>query len=310
MVLQQLAYLVALAREGHFGRAAASCHVTQPTLSVGIRRLEDELAVQLVRRGRRYAGLTAEGERVLVWAQRVTADAQSLRGDVAALRSGLTGEVRLGAIPTSLSSVSLLTTPFCDANPGVTVTVRSLSSKQIQRGLTDFELDAGITYLDNEPLEQVQAVPLYREQYVLLTAADGRFGDRDRVTWPEAASLELCLLTPDMQNRRIVDALFRRAGVEPRPVIETNSVTVLFAHVHDGGRASVMADAWLRLFDVPAGLRALPLVSPEASHLVGLVVLDREPTPLVVRALVDQARGLADERGPAGASVSRARATA
>jgi DNA-binding transcriptional LysR family regulator len=293
VVLQYLVYLAALAREEHFGRAAASCHVAQPTLSAGIRRLEGELGVQLVRRGRRYAGLTPEGERVLVWARRVTADVEALRSDLAALREGLTGQVRIGAIPTSLSSVSLLTTPFLARHPGVSVTVRSLSSREIQRGLADFELEAGVTYLDNEPLDDVRAVPLYRERYVLLAAAGGPLAARSAVSWSEAAELPLCLLTPDMQNRRIVDAAFRQAGVEPRPAIEADSVSVLFAHVRDGRRASIMADPWLRLFDVPSDLRVLRLVEPDASHLVGLVVLDREPTRLVTQALIETARGLA-----------------
>ena len=74
MVIRQLAYLVALARERHFGRAAAACNVTQPTLSAGIRHLENELGVPLVERSQRFQGLTAEGERVLTWAQRIIAD--------------------------------------------------------------------------------------------------------------------------------------------------------------------------------------------------------------------------------------------
>lgn len=292
MVIQHLVYLVALAHEGHFGRAATACHVTQPTLSAGIRRLEQELGVPLVNRGRRYVGLTPEGERALEWAQRVLADADGLRGDIAAMRLGLTGRVRIGAVPTALASVSLLTTPFRAAHPGVTLEVRSLTSQQIQRGLLDSELDAGITYLDGEPLDHVRGVPLARERYVLLVGADHPVAADGPISWSDAAELPLCLLTPDMQGRRLVDAVFRTAGAEPTPVVETNSVTVLFAQVRDGGFASVMADAWLRLFAVPEDLRAVPLVEPDASHLVGLVVLDREPVPLLTRALVETARGL------------------
>ena len=313
MVVQQLAYLVALARERHFARAAASCHVTQPTLSAGIRRLEEELGVLIVRRGYRFEGLTPEGERVLAWAQQVIADHDGLLAEVRAMRSGLIGRLRIGAIPTSLSCVSLLTTPLCAGHPGVSVSVLSLSSSQIERGLHAFELDAGLTYLDSEPLTGVRTLPLYEERYLLLTAAGGPLAGRTSVTWLEAAEAPLCLLTGDMQNRRIVDAVFRSAGAEPAPTVETNSITTLYAHVRDGRWSSVVAQAWLRLFGVPTGLVALPLVEPAARRSIGLVTLDRDPQPLLARALLDLApsvdvQGLVDSAAPPlGQRASRSR---
>ena len=117
MQLQHLTYLAALARERHFGRAAAACFVTQPTLSSGIRRLEDELGVQIVQRGRRYDGLTPEGERVLRWAQRILADCEALHDDLGSMRHGLSGRLRLGAIPTSLPAISALTVPLRASTP-------------------------------------------------------------------------------------------------------------------------------------------------------------------------------------------------
>ena len=73
VLLRELEYLAALARERHFGRAAAACHVSQPSLSAAVRRLEHDLGVSIVQRGRRFAGLTPEGERVLLWAHRILA---------------------------------------------------------------------------------------------------------------------------------------------------------------------------------------------------------------------------------------------
>lgn len=296
MLIRQLDYLVALAREQHFGRAAAACGVSQPTLSAGLRRLEAELGVPLVRRGQRYEGLTAEGERVLASAQRIVADLDVLRDEVGALRKGLGGRLRLGAIPTSLSAVSLLTAPLTARHPAVTVEVRSLSSRQIERGLQSFELDAGLTYLDSEPLAGVRALPLYRERYVLLTPADGPCRGRRTVRWAEAAALPLALLTDDMQHRRIVNEIFRSAGAEPRPTVETNSVSTLFAHVRDGGWSAVMAHAWLHLFGRLDGLLAVPLVDPVEARTVGLVVLDRDPVGPLPRALLDAAAALDLER--------------
>lgn len=290
MIVRQLAYLAALAREGHFGRAAAACHVTQPTLSAGILRLERELGLPVVRRTQRYEGLTPEGERVLEWAQRIVADVEGLYGEVGAMRHGLSGRLRIGAIPTSLSAVSLVTTPLAARHPGVSVSVRSLNSREIERGLHSFELDIGLTYLDSEPLTGVRVLPLYRERYVLLTRADGPLGGRASVGWAAAASVPLALLTEDMQNRRIVNGIFREAGVEPQPTVETNSISTLYGHVRDGAWSAVMAEAWLHLLAVPVGMRAIPLVDPETVRSIGLVWLDRDPEPLLARALLEVAR--------------------
>jgi len=296
MDLRHLAYLVALVREEHFGRAAGSCGVSQPTLSSGIRRLESEVGFPIVRRSQRYEGLTPEGEKVLDWARRILADVGGLDAELDALRGALSGQLRIGAIPTSLPCVSLLTTPLAAVHPGITVTVQSLNSRQIERGLDDFDLELGVTYLDSEPLTGVRTLTLYEEHYVLLTTARGPFGRRSTATWAEAAGAPLCLLTRDMQNRRIVDGIFHEAGVEPRPTVETNSISTMFAHVRDGPWSSVMAHAWLHVFDVPDGMRAIPLVEPATTRTIGLVWPDRDPESILARALLEVAEGVDLER--------------
>jgi DNA-binding transcriptional LysR family regulator len=296
MDLRHLEYLVAVVREEHFGRAARSCGVSQPTLSSGIRRLESDVGFPVVRRSQRYEGLTPEGEKVLEWARRILADVGGLDADLGALRGGLTGQLRIGAIPTSLPCVSLLTTPLSQSHPGISVTVQSLNSRQIERGLHDFELELGVTYLYSEPLKGVRTLVLYEEHYVLLTGADGPFAGRDEVTWSEAAELPLCLLTGDMQNRRILDSIFHEAGAEPRPTVETNSISTMFAHVRDGHWSSVLAHAWLHVFDVPMGMRVIPLVAPTTTSTVGLVWPDRDPESILARALLDVAGQIDVER--------------
>ena len=234
MVLRQFEYLVALAREKHFGRAADACHVTQPTLSAAIRQLEEDLGAPIVERGHRFLGLTRQGELVLQHAHRILAEAEVMRRDIEALDKGLSGRLRLGAIPTALPIVSQLTAPFIARYPHVTVTVLSLNSTGIQRGIEEFELDVGLTYLDNEPLERVKAKPIYQEEYVFLTPASGPFAKRRTISWKEAAAEPLCLLTPDMQNRRIIDGIFRSVGETPAPAVETNSIFNLFSHAGFG----------------------------------------------------------------------------
>jgi DNA-binding transcriptional LysR family regulator len=293
VLLRHLHYLVAVASERHFARAAESCGVTQPTLSNGIKQLEEELGLLIVRRGQRFQGFTPEGERVLGWARLIVSDAASLKQDAAVSREGLVGRLRLGAIPTALPVVAALTAPFALEHPRVVITVLSLTSIDIQSGLGDFSLDAGVTYLDNEPLAAVRAIPLYRERYFLFTASDGPFRGRASVSWREAAATPLCLLTPDMQNRRILNAHFREVGAEPRPSVETNSVLTLCSHLRSGQWSSVLPQSFFSLFDDPSDLRAIPMVDPDVTHSVGLVVPDREPLTPSGRHLVHLA-GRAD----------------
>jgi DNA-binding transcriptional LysR family regulator len=289
VLLRHLHYLVAVATEHHFARAAESCGVTQPTLSNGIKQLEAELGLLIVRRGRRFQGFTPEGKRVLEWARLIVSDCASLTQEAAISREGLVGRLRLGAIPTALPIVPALTAPFALEHPRVLVTVWSHTSIDIQAGLDDFSLDAGVTYLDNEPLAGVRAIPLYRERYFLFTAAGGPLGRRKSVTWREAAEAPLCLLTPDMQNRRILDAHFLEAGAAPRPSLETNSVVTLCSHLRSGQWSSVLPQSFFPLFGDPSGLRAIPVVEPDVSHSVGLVVPGREPLTPSARHLLDLA---------------------
>jgi DNA-binding transcriptional LysR family regulator len=292
MILRHLEYLVALARERHFGRAATACGVTQPTLSAAIRELETELDVLIVERGRRFDGLTAEGERVLEWARRILSDRDALRQEVGSAKQGLAGHLVLGVVPTALATIGLLISAFQRNHPRVRNKVLSLSSIEIQRGLDNFDLDAGISYLDNEPLQRVGTLPLYRERYFLVTGDRSLFRRRDSVTWAEAADLPLCLLTAEMQNRRIIDGVFHEAKRVPVPLVETNSILALYAQVRSNGMASVLTQASLYLLGMPRWLRAFPLVAPAARRTIGLVYPDREPQRPVARAFVDSARQL------------------
>jgi DNA-binding transcriptional LysR family regulator len=292
-MLDKLEYLMALARERHFGHAADACGVTQPTLSAGIKQLEETLGVLLVQRGSRFIGFTPEGERTLDWARRIVGDARAMREEIKALKQGLTGQLRIAAIPTTLAMVASLTTPFRARHPDVRFTILSRTSIEILAHLENLEIDAGVTYIDNEPLGRVTAVPLYQERYQLLTAADAPLGNRERVTWTEVSQVPLCLLTPDMQNRRIIDGLLRSAGGAANPTLESNSMIVLFAHVRTGRWASVMPARLAETLGLTATIRAIPIVEPEAVHTIGLVVPAREPMTPLNAALVSEARRLA-----------------
>lgn len=301
-MLEKFEFLIALARERHFRRAAEQCGVTQPTLSAGIRALEETFGAALVNRGSRYIGLTPEGERVLDWARRITGDAHAMRQEVETLKRGVSGVIRLACIPTALPVAARLCSLLADRHPEVSFSVQSTSSKFMLALLEDFRIDGGITYLDNEPLPQTVSTPFYEEAYRLVTADDALFPERGSVQWRELSGLPLCLFTPDMQNRRIVDQILaehaskQREG-EPAATAptETNSSLVMASLVASGKWSSIMPPVLINAIELHPRVRHLPLVEPEVTHTVGLVVSNREPVTPLVRALNIAARQLAEE---------------
>ena len=292
-MIDKLEFLLALAREQHFGRAADACGVTQPTLSAAIKQLEDTLGILLINRSSRFQGFTPEGERVLEWARRIVGDARTMRQEISALKHGLAGRLRIAAIPSAEAMAATLTTPFRARHPNVRFTILSRTSVEIMALLENLEIDAGITYVENEPLGRVMATPIYRERYHLLTAADSPLGERRSVTWAEVAAVPLCLLTPDTQSRRIIDKMLATAGGASEPTLESNSMLVLFSHVRTGRWASVMPEILATTLGLTEAIRHIPIVAPEAVHQIGLVVPAREPMPPLTAGLVGEARRLA-----------------
>ena len=288
-MIDTLEMFIALARERHFGRAAEACGVTQPSLSSAIRQLEDQLGVQLVFRGSRFQGLTPEGQRVLDRALGIVGDVRALRNEMRVVRSGLSGNLRLGVIPTALPMVADLTGPFTARHPNVRVSILSRTSVEILTGIESLELEAGITYLDNEPLGRVSQLPLYTEFYRLLIAKGSDLAGRRQVSWADLASVPLCLLTADMQNRRIVNQHLGEAGVAAMPMIESNSTVALVAHVLTGRWASVVPKRLADMFLLDGRLLSVPIVEPEAEHSVGLIAARRDPQTPVLQALIDEA---------------------
>jgi DNA-binding transcriptional LysR family regulator len=286
MLVRHLSYFVTLARERHFARAAEVCNVAQPTLSAAIRKLEEDLEARLVIRGHHFLGLTPEGERVLSWGRQILTDYESLREDLSRLRRGMVGTLRLGVIPAAMPAVSFVTARFCREHPAADVEIRSLSSRAIQRDLDAFELDAGITYLENEPLENVRRLPLYRERYVFVTRREHRFAARSSLTWTEAAGEKLCLLSEDMQNRRILTNLLASIGIAITPSVVSNSFLAIYSHLQHGEWSSIVPHTFAYLFSGARDLAAVELIEPAHSQSVGLVLSDREPPSPMASALL------------------------
>ena len=276
-LLDSMRYLVALEQQRHFGRAASACNITQPALSNAIRALEAELGVAIVRRGRSYEGLTAEGERVLASANRLLREQELLRQDLHSSADAPRGLLSIGVVPTAVPIAARFAARLQARHGGIRPVVRSLSSHEIESGVASLALDLGLGYTDrmSQRAAKLDSVPQYVEKYFLLRRADRDAAQPLRtgaaLSWAEAAALPLCLLTPEMHNRHIVDGAFRAAGCEVQPVIETNSIVALVLAVQEGEVCAVLPGALVALVRHDDGLEATPLSDPDVHTPIGFM---------------------------------------
>lgn len=286
ILIRQLEYVAALAREQHFGRAARACHASQPALSAGIQRLEHELGVTIVQRGQRFVDFTGEGRLVVAWAHRLLAERDALHADLNRMRNGLTGTLRIGTIPTSVPVLPLLVHPFTRRHPHATVQVHTLASQDIVRRLAEFDLDIGLSYQDPD-LSGISCVPLYTERYLLLTPRDGDLAGRTTITWAEAAQQPLCVLDSSMQNRRILDHAVATAGGSITPLVETDTVESLYGHAVTLGGCSIITHAWLHTFGIPTTMTTVPIDEPAPRPTVGVLTHEHQPQSFLASAALE-----------------------
>ena len=221
-----------------------------------------------------------------------------MRQEINSLKDGLSGEIAIAAIPTALGMVASLTTPFRARHPNVRFRIVSCTSVDV---LGTVGKPGGRCRADlprERAARQGPLVPLYDESYRLLTAPDGMFGDRDQVTWKEVGQVPLCLLTPDMQNRRIIDRALLSVGAEATPTLTSNSVIVLYTHVHTGRWASVMPAKLAETLGLSDAVRTIPIVDPVVTYSIGLVIPQRDPMTPLVAALTQIAREVAPTLEP------------
>ena len=276
-----LRYLVALDDHRHFGRAALACHVTQPALSNAIRALEAHFGVAVVKRGRSFAGFTIEGERILVSARRILHEQELLQQDLQSHAENPTGNLMLGAVPTAMPAAACFAAKLRDRHPGIRPTLRSMSSVEIETGLESLALDMGLGYTErlNDRDAPLQMLPQYTESYFLLSRRAGKPAQRlqfgPEIGWAEAAREPLCLLSPEMHNRTVVDRAFIAAcGQVPSPAIETNAILTLAVAVVAGSVCSIMPGSLLGAIKGYGELEARPLIAPRNDVPIAFMAYD------------------------------------
>lgn len=292
-----LRYLVALHQHKHFGRAAEACYITQPALSNAIRALEEEFGTAIVKRGRSFQSFTPEGERIFATAQRVLHEQELLQQDLKSAADQPVGSLTLGAVPSVMPIAARFAGLLQGRHPGLSLVLRSMSSPDIEAGLENLSVDMALGYTDRLKTRaaRITTIEQYTERYFLLrrAAKPARAGLRilERpLQWEAAARLPLCLLTPEMHNRAIVDAAFKQAGAKTvKPVIETNSILTLSLTVLVGEVSSILPGA---LVDVLRGypeLEAVPLTGPEVLTPIGFMYVGTDRPSHALRAALDMA---------------------
>jgi DNA-binding transcriptional LysR family regulator len=286
MFLRQLEYLVTLAQEQHFSRAARHCKVSQPSLSNAIKQLEAEFGTPIVLRHQRFQGFTAEGRRVVEWSKRILADRDAMLQELSVLKKTLSGRLRLGAMPTSSPVLPQINHHFLELHPGVQVEVSFLGLEEMRVKLINFELDVGITYIDQKHPAPLTSFPMYNEHLSLLVPDDARFPG-PAVTWAKAADLPLCLLPPHMHERQIIDAAFASVGKMPRPAIESDSIVNLAFHTMLSGTVTIVPSHFEMVIGAFPGTRLANLIKPEVVRQVGLIWVEGNPMLPMTRAMLD-----------------------
>jgi DNA-binding transcriptional LysR family regulator len=288
MDIKQLKFLIALDETRHFGQAAARCHVTQPTLSMRLRSLEEELQLPLVLRGQRFEGFTESGERVLAWARSVLAAYDGLNAEAAACRGSLIGTLRLGVVPLSSYDPIPLLQRLHQQHPSLRFELAALSSEQILEQLASNRLDLGVSYLDRLNSEHFDSLNLMQTRMGLLY--DQRFFrfEAAELTWEALIDLPLGLLSSGMHFRQSINHNFRSRGLTPTPLLETDVVHQLVQAVH-GGLCCAIMPLYGGLDMLTKHLKLQPIEDAQTLAPLGLIMRRSAPRSALAEACFQEA---------------------
>lgn len=193
MNLQELRYLVAIAEQRHFGRAAQACNVSQPTLSSQIKKLEDELGVKLLERTNKRVALTSVGSQILEHARRALAEAAQMEAVARAARDPLVGPLKLGVIPTLAPYLMpLILKPLKQAYPGLTIELWEDQTRALVENLRNHKLDAALLATETDAPE-ITEIALFNEPLLAALPRNHRLAGMKKID-EDAISEELLVL--------------------------------------------------------------------------------------------------------------------
>lgn len=293
MQLHQLEYFLAVARHLHFTRAAEELHVAQPSVSQQIRKLEDELGAPLFHRMKRGVALTPAGETLLPWARRALADVEQARAEVQELAGLRRGRLAVGATP----SVSTTLLPralalFHAEHPGVSLTLREAGSGNLIRHLEQGELDLAVIIRRRHPA--LQTIPFLEEELVLAVPPAHELAERDSVEIGELRDVPLVMFREGYDLREATLAACRRAGFEPRMVLDGGEMDSVLRLVAAGLGVAVVPSM---VIESDGPLRGVRLTGPTLTRTLALAHRRDRPLSRAARELAGLVRRLPETAG-------------
>ncbi|MCE9634499.1 MAG: LysR family transcriptional regulator [Planctomycetes bacterium] len=301
VTLRQLEYAVAVARLGHFGRAAEASLATQPALSAGIAQLEAVLGVPLFERGRSGARPTVAGAEIVRRAEEVLARVDDLRDAARAVRGPFATPLRLGVIPTVAPFVLPKAVPALRAHwPKLRLELREDQTARLVHALGEGSIDVALL-AEEADLGGMETLRLYADPFVLAVPAGHRLAGRARASERVLQHEQVLLLEEGHCLRTQALSFCERLGVRESADVRATSLTTL-VHMAAGGLGVTLLPAMASSLGLGAGLTLVPFGSRAPSRTI---VLAFRPTT----ARRDELRAVADvlrSRPPAGTVSLRA----
>lgn len=272
MNLRDLKYLVALADERHFGRAAERCHVSQPTLSAQVRKLEEYLGVPLVERQPKRVSITPAGEKIVERARRVLQEADAIVELAKSDRDPLAGSLKVALIPTvGPYLLPHVVRRLKRALPRLKLMLYEYQTGPLLEKLRDGEVDMGILALP-VPLDGLEATELYDEAFTLAVPADHPLADKERVTTQDLHGVPLLLLEDGHCLRDQALEVCSRVGVQESQDYRATSLETLRQMVAAGHGVTLLPElAAASPVGSARGLRIKPFVKPAPARTIGAV---------------------------------------
>ncbi|PCD00640.1 hydrogen peroxide-inducible genes activator [Halopseudomonas pelagia] len=310
MTLTELRYIVTLAQEQHFGHAAERCHVSQPTLSVGVKKLEDELGVMIFERSKSAVRVTPIGERIVAQAQKVLEESMTIRELASAGKNQLSAPLKVGAIYTiGPYMFPHLVPQLHNVAPEMPLYIEENFTHVLRDKLRNGDLDAIIIALPfNEP--DVLTKPLYDETFSLLIPANHPWADRDTVSLEDLDDNKLLLLGEGHCFRdQVLEACpsLRKNDEQSRQTtIESSSLETIRHMVASGIGMTVlpMSAADDRYYSSEL-LVTKQFKTPAPYRTVAIAWRASFPRPKAIEILSDSIRLCSVGQGPSGQSKAR-----
>jgi LysR family transcriptional regulator, hydrogen peroxide-inducible genes activator len=290
--LRQLRYFDALARHGHFGRAAEACSISQPALSVQIKDLEETLGAELFERAARQLRLSAFGEEFLLRVRDILRSVDEL-GDLArAHRSQLIGRLRIGVIPTVAPYLlPAMISSLTRANADLDIHVRETVTPKLLQELAEGRLDTAIVALPvSEP--SMEEIPLFDESFVLVRPLEDEakpVPNKDTLR-----EMRLLLLEEGHCFREQALSFCDMGSVRPREILDGSSLTTLVQMVGAGIGVTLIPEIAMSVETRSAAVSVARFQEPQPSRTIGMIWRKTSPIARQLTEVADVVRQAAD----------------